>query len=92
VSNASILRGGALPFLATAFLLAISSMLIWGLDEPRHNHDDADDCNDSTTHSVSPGNVGRQEIDSDSLEESEQETRDGCCLALRETKYDVKSD
>mmetsp|Transcript_29920 Transcript_29920/g.64495 ORF Transcript_29920/g.64495 Transcript_29920/m.64495 type:complete len:198 (+) Transcript_29920:48-641(+) len=93
----SIFQGGSLPFVMTAVLMAVSSTLIWRLEEPtHHDHEDTDEeskvlINGGDIESGIPvGNVG-DGIEG-SLEDSGEERNDSCCLALRETTYDLKLD
>jgi len=93
----SIFQGGSLPFVMTAVLMAVSSTLIWRLEEPtHHDHEDTDEeskvlINGGDIESGIPvGNVG-DGIEG-SLEDSGEEKNDSCCLALRETTYDLKLD
>ena len=92
----SIFQGGSLPFVVTAFLMALSSILIWRLDEPTHFVT----VDSKGTEDGEYKSVGDSDIESghhagnalESFEDSENERPDGCCLALRETTYDLKLD
>ena len=95
----SILQGGSLPFVLIAVLMAISAILIWRLEEPMHavaaNNEDTDGestviCDGDVESSRPAGNAGNGM--EGSLGYSKEERPDGCCLALRETTYDLKLD
>jgi hypothetical protein len=84
-SSGHVLFGdGSLPFFVSAVFLAISSLLIWGLEEHSYDHALLETCEETA---VELNNV------STVLEESVS-PRDGCCLGLREreTNYELKCD
>merc|ERR1711862_1014523 len=96
-----VFQGGSLPFLLTALLMAVSSVLVWGLEEPTRVMADAKSienidsnrtvgCDEDVESKHSVGNAG-DGIERSS-EDSEEERHDGCCLLLRETTYDLKLD
>jgi len=97
MGSRSIFQGGSLPFVVTAVLMAVSSTLIWRLEEPtHHDHEDTDEeskviiSGGDVESGIPVGNVG-DGIEG-SLEDSREERNDSCCLALRETTYDLKLD
>ena len=73
------LRGGSLPFVAIAFLMAIFSGLIWMLEEPE-------------SFIVSNERRLAKDIKSEPIEANEEVQPDRSCLVLRETTYDLKLD
>ncbi|KAL9190488.1 hypothetical protein ACHAXT_007699 [Thalassiosira profunda] len=93
-----ILQGGSLPFVAAAICMLVVSALIFSLEEPAHleamqaeeggysklSHDG------DVEHGRASGGGG-DGADSEPGE-AEQEATEGCCLALRETTYDLKLD
>eukprot|EP00984_Skeletonema_dohrnii_P009279 scaffold3539_cov75-Skeletonema_dohrnii-CCMP3373.AAC.2 len=98
-------QGGSLPFLVTGVLLSLTSIMIWRLDEPStnraafgsRNNANATSCSDETEAGIDLelGSSSVNEIDAsrlESVEGSDGETSDGCCLTLRETTYDLKLD
>jgi len=91
-------QGGSLPFVITVFLMALCSILIWRLEEPAHfataNRNDTEEmtvCDTDVENGRSIGSAGN-EINLESMDDSEEKRPDGCCLALRETTYDLKLD
>ena len=76
------LRGGALPFVALSVLLALCSCLVSRLDEPAGPAPSSPPRNE--TDDVEKGGDGQTEAVGDG------NGRDGYCLALRETTYDLK--
>jgi len=94
-------RGGSMPFVVTAFLMAVSSILIWRLEEPWHfAMTNVKDSKEREYESVRDTDVENGRFDGDAgdddnsepVEDSEKERPDGCCLVLRETTYDLKLD
>lgn len=87
--NQYIFQGGSLPFVVVAALMAVSSLFIWRLDEPRLE-DKHVDCDEgaSCVADIEKGNAGESDLES----QHGKELTDGCCLALRETTYDLKLD
>eukprot|EP00984_Skeletonema_dohrnii_P005820 scaffold2053_cov106-Skeletonema_dohrnii-CCMP3373.AAC.11 len=98
-------QGGSLPFLVTGVLLSLSSIMIWRLDEPptnraafgSRNNANATSCSDETEAGIdlelgSSSLNGNDASRLESVEGSDGETSDGCCLTLRETTYDLKLD
>ena len=98
-------QGGSLPFLVTGVLLSLSSIMIWRLDEPPAHITAPGGINNANAKSyegeikagidLELGSLSVKENDAsrvESLEASEDETSDGCCLTLRETTYDLKLD
>ena len=86
-----------MPFSITAFLMAVSSILIWRLEEPAHfatgTSNDTEEGKDRTVCDTdvesgrSVGNTGSEMNNLESMDDFEKERPDGCCLALRETTY-----
>ena len=81
--------------------MTLSSILIWRLEEPAHYFVTSNTKNkeynavcstDDVERGHSEGNEGDDNNNAESLEQSEEERPDGCCLALRETTYDLKLD
>ncbi|KAL7530191.1 hypothetical protein ACHAXR_004274 [Thalassiosira sp. AJA248-18] len=93
-----IFHGGSLPFVATAALMAVSSILIWRLEEPKHyvtaDNDDTEEgeCKTLCDTDVESGHSTPDGINSEPPDDSELGRPDGCCLAMRETTYDLKLD
>lgn len=88
-------RGGSLPFVVTAVLMALSSLLIWRLEEPTHvdqytGEESKIVCVDDVESGISVRNAIHRT--DGSLQGSESDRPDGCCLALRETTYNPKLD
>ena len=90
-----------MPFVVTAFLMAVSSILIWRLEEPSHfAMTNVKDSKEREYESVRDTDVENGRFDGDAgdddnsepAEDSEKERPDGCCLVLRETTYDLKLD
>ena len=74
------IEGGSLPYVVIAFMMAVISILIWQLEEP------AEDGQQKVEEEMDA------ESSMESVEDSEEDRPDGCCLALRETTYDLKLD
>lgn len=74
------IEGGSLPYVVIAFMMAVISILIWQLEEP------AEDRQQKVEEEMDV------ESSMESVEDSEEDRPDGCCLALRETTYDLKLD
>ena len=92
-SNNIILQGGSLPFIATAGIMAVSSVLIWRLEEPLQFRAPIAETTKGGDHSAAcDADVERGQCSVDSEEDPENDRPDGCCLALRETTYDLKLD
>ena len=93
--NDMFLKDGSLPFVFIAGLMAISSILVWRLEEPIATTTEGIDKETALVreevepkHSV--GNEGS--VIEESTEDSEESRQDRCCLLLRETTYDLKLD
>ena len=75
-------RQGSLPFFVCSVLLGLSSIAIWGLEEPAsHDYTPVDTAS----------NNSHIEKDSEDLKGSES-PRDGCCLRDREMNHELKCD
>jgi hypothetical protein len=81
-------QDGSLPFFISAALLLLSSMSIWGLDEPIQVHrvqDTDSECYPLDATSLCGEKSENQFEDTESL-------HDGCCLGLRERDTSHKCD
>ena len=93
-----ILQGGKLPFVATGAGMMVVSALIFTLKEPAHLEAlRAEDGGYSKLSHDGDVERGRASGDGDDCAhsepgEAEKEATEGCCLALRETTYDLKLD
>ena len=92
-------KGGSLPFVLTASLMAICTVLIWRLDEPTQFDSSKEAIEykalsdgDIESGSTAAGSTSDTNTNIESVEDSENARPDGCCLALRETTYDLKLD
>ena len=87
-------KGGSLPFLVTGLLLSISAVMIWQLNEPPIN-EVASSRNDTEAKidlELGSPSLSVNDPLRETLEGSDDEKSDGCCVTLRETTYDLKLD
>lgn len=73
----TFIRGGSLPFVVIAVVMAMMSALIWRLEEPPEDGEQK---------------IAQETDGILSMEDSEEDKNGGFCLALRETTYDLKLD
>ena len=69
--------------------MAVSSILIWRLEEPKHTSNVNADFDRGGNEICADSTAGKAR---DGEGEPEMERSDACCVALRETTYDLKLD
>jgi len=72
--------------------MALSSILIWRLEEPTPVSATRNECVDGGNNAGGDRDVESSHPVEGCEEDSEKEEPDGCCIALRETTYDLKLD